>query len=181
MATGTAWIERLMPPAVTGAIGAATLGFDHGSIAPQAGDSGPCVDAGDLLVLEETLADNVVEYDVLPIAVRRVVDGFGSNPRLLDGYFGAALGIAVLGLLTSFIGLFVASTRIVLALARRSDMILVKGLAVIFIYLVVASQFGSLLPPGGGFISPELIVQSAAWPGFGPNSTPLKMKVLAKS
>lgn len=34
-----------------GAIGPATLGFDHGSIAPQAGDSGPCVDAGDLLVL----------------------------------------------------------------------------------------------------------------------------------
>ncbi|MDT6960915.1 alpha-D-ribose 1-methylphosphonate 5-triphosphate diphosphatase [Cupriavidus sp. SZY C1] len=34
-----------------GAIGPATLGFNHGSIAAQAGDSGPCVDAGDLLVL----------------------------------------------------------------------------------------------------------------------------------
>ncbi len=34
---------------------------------------------------------------VLPIAVRRVVDGFGvADTRLLDAYFGAALGIAAL-------------------------------------------------------------------------------------
>jgi ATP-binding cassette subfamily B protein len=33
---------------------------------------------------------------VLPVAVRRVVDGFNSGAALLDSYFGAALGIAAL-------------------------------------------------------------------------------------
>jgi ATP-binding cassette, subfamily B, bacterial len=33
---------------------------------------------------------------VLPLAVRRVVDGFDKDPGLLDKYFGAALGIAAL-------------------------------------------------------------------------------------
>ncbi|MFZ9132661.1 MAG: ABC transporter transmembrane domain-containing protein, partial [Gemmobacter sp.] len=33
---------------------------------------------------------------VLPIAVRRVVDGFGEGAALLDSYFAAALGIAAL-------------------------------------------------------------------------------------
>jgi ATP-binding cassette subfamily B protein len=33
---------------------------------------------------------------VLPIAVRRVVDGFGAGAELLDSYFAAALGIAAL-------------------------------------------------------------------------------------
>ncbi|KAJ55811.1 ABC transporter [Actibacterium mucosum KCTC 23349] len=33
---------------------------------------------------------------VLPLAVRRVVDGFGAAPELLDSYFGSAIGIAAL-------------------------------------------------------------------------------------
>ena len=47
---------------------------------------------GALVALTVTAAVSLA----LPIAVRRVVDGFGSNPRLLDGYFGAALAIAAL-------------------------------------------------------------------------------------
>ena len=33
---------------------------------------------------------------ILPLAVRRIVDGFDNEPELLDRYFLAAIGIAML-------------------------------------------------------------------------------------
>ncbi len=46
---------------------------------------------------------------VLPLAVRRVVDGFNSDAGLLDQYFGAALGIAALFALGSGIRFYIVS------------------------------------------------------------------------
>jgi ATP-binding cassette subfamily B protein len=46
---------------------------------------------------------------VLPLAVRRVVDGFNSDAGLLDQYFGAALGIALLFALGSGIRFYIVS------------------------------------------------------------------------
>ncbi len=113
-----------------------------------------------LLALVMTAAVSLV----LPLAVRRVVDGFNDDAGLLDKYFGAALGIAVLFALGSGLRFYIVSRlgERVVADIRRALFERMIGMSPAFYEKIMTGEVISRLTTDTTLIL-SVIGSSASW------------------